>query len=357
MRSNTEEFIKKAKLIHDDKYDYSLTEYINAKTKVKIKCSKHGEFEQTPNGHLCKKGCSKCSNFLTTQEFIDRAKKVHENKYDYSLVDYKDNRTPIKIICEIHKIFEQKPNTHLAGCGCPKCGKCSTTDEFIKKSKEIHGNKYDYSLVDYKDNKTLVKIKCKIHGIFEQKPAIHLNYCNCPDCSKEKLKSSAKYFINRSKKLHGDKYDYSLVDYKDCKTAVKIICKIHEVFEQTPDNHKRGKGCPICKESYGEKKIRIILKNNKTEYIRQHKFDDCKYKRLLRFDFYLPYLNICIEYDGEQHFTSTKHWGGDSEFEKQKIKDGIKNKYCEDNNIKLLRIKYNENIDDILINYLKNKTV
>jgi len=347
-----DEFIEKAKIIHGDKYDYSLVDYKKSNKKVKIICDKHGEFEQTPNGHLSKKGCQECGRFLTTEEFIEKAKLIHGDKYDYSLVDYKQSRTNVKIICKNHGEFEQTPNCHLDGCGCQKCGKYSTTKEFIKSAKEKHGDKYDYSLVDYKDNATAIKIICKTHGVFEQTPSNHLKYCSCPKCAKEKLKSSTKDFINKAKKVHDNKYDYSLVDYQDSKNKVIIICPIHGEFDQSPDNHKRGKGCPICKESYGEKKIRVFLKNRKIKYIRQQKFNDCKYDKLLRFDFYLPDLNICIEYDGEQHFISANHWGGESELEKQQIKDNIKTKYCESNNISLLRIKYNENVEEILLNYL-----
>ena len=335
-QSNTKNFIEKAKKVHGDKYDYSLVCYQKSSKKVKIICSKHGEFEQSPNAHLSNKGCSKCRG-SNTDKFVEKAKKIHGDKYDYSLVDYKHNRIKIKIICNIHGAFYQEPNCHLNGCGCQKCGKCSTTNEFIKNSKEKHGNKYDYSLVDYKDSITPVKIICKKHGIFKQKPVIHLN-CNCPKCSKEKSKSSNKEFINKAKKVHGDKYDYSLVDYNGARDKVKIICPIHGMFEQTPDNHKRGKGCPICKESYGEKKIRMFLKNNKINYTRQHNFENCKYERLLHFDFYLIDLNICIEYDGEQHINEKHYFNTKNNFEKSQIRDKIKTDYCLSNNIELIII-------------------
>lgn len=137
------------------------------------------------------------SKKLTTKEFIKKANIVHNNKYDYSLVDYKNNFTKIKIICPIHGIFEQIPKSHVSkrsnGCGCHKCGgtKLLTQKEFIKKAKKIHGDKYDYSLVDYKNNRVKVKIICPIHGVFEQQPIHHISIqkCGCPICARS-MKSS-----------------------------------------------------------------------------------------------------------------------------------------------------------------------
>ena len=148
-----EEFIKVANNIHNNKYDYSLVNYINAKTKVKIICLVHGVFEQTPNNHTSisnKNGCPVCKNEKNLlKDFIKKSNIIHHNKYDYSLIDYKNIRTKIKIICPIHGQFEQTPNNHLnLKQGCAKCRKLNN-DIFINKSKEIHGNKYDYSLVDY----------------------------------------------------------------------------------------------------------------------------------------------------------------------------------------------------------------
>jgi len=185
-RLTTEEFIEKTKAIHGDKYDYSLVDYKNNKIRVKIVCPEHGPFEQSPNNHLQGKGCPGCSGNikLTTEKFIKKAKAVHGNKYDYSLVEYKNAKTKVKIVCRVHGSFKQTPHGHLKGYGCPECGgsKRLTTEKFIKKAKAVHGNKYDYSLVEYKNTYTKVKIICPIHGIFEQTPGSHLNGCGCPKC-------------------------------------------------------------------------------------------------------------------------------------------------------------------------------
>ena len=357
-RLTTDEIIKRFKDIHGDKYDYSLVEYKNNRTKVKIICSEHGVFEQVPPSHLFGYGCIICGYFiknennkrrLTTEKIIEKFKNTHGNKYNYSLVDYKNGHNKVKIVCSEHGVFEQKPNNHIIlKQGCPECygNKKLKTDKFIKKSKEIHGDKYNYSLVDYKNNFTKVKIICPNHGVFEQKPNGHLiQKSGCLKCS-GKNKKTTKEFILLSKNVHGDKYDYSLVDYKNGHDKVKIICKNHGIFDQRPGLHTNGKhGCPICKSSKGEKMIQLTLEKNNIKYIKEYIFDDCKFKSHLRFDFYLPKYNICIEYDGIQHFEIVDYWGGIETLNLNKKKDKLKNDYCKKNDIKLIRIKYNRKLE------------
>lgn len=194
--SNTDDFIIKAKRVHGDKYDYSKVKYVNNSTKVCIICPEHGEFWQTPSNHLQGFRCPECGKKInalkhsnTTSDFIEKARKVHGDKYDYSKVEYVNNSRKVCIICPIHGEFWQRPGNHLSGWGCNKCGydrtsekEKSTTEEFIRKSRKIHGDKYDYSLVDYSGNNIPVKIKCSLHGIFEQKPDKHLIGHGCPKC-------------------------------------------------------------------------------------------------------------------------------------------------------------------------------
>jgi len=287
------------------------------------------------------------SKKLTLDEFISRSNKVHDFKYDYSIVEYINCLSKIKIICKKHKIFEQTPANHLFGQGCPICvgkNKNKTTLDIIKEFKDVCGNTYDYSLVIYKNCRTKVKIICPEHGIFEQTPILHLNGSKCPKCVGG-VKHSLNDFIDKSKKCHGDKYDYSLVEYKNARTKIKIICPEHKIFEQVPQHHTNGVGCPSCCESKGEKSLVKLLDVMKIEYEREKRFKDCRFKNSLPFDFYIPSLNICIEYDGMQHFRKWDRIGGDIALEKQIIKDQIKNQYCKDNNIKLIRIRYDESID------------
>ena len=292
------------------------------------------------------------SKKLTTSNFIKIASKIHNNKYDYSLVEYINAITKVEIICPEHGIFKQTPNNHTSNKnGCPICkNEKRLLTNFIEKSKEIHNNKYDYSLVDYKNIRTKIKIICPNHGLFTQTPNNHLNLKQgCPKC----VKHDKETFIKKSKEIHGDKYDYSLVEYKNTTTKEKIIYPIHGMFEQTYSSHIYHKsGCPKCLESKAEREISFFLKDISIKYISQKKFVGCRNKRQLPFDFYLPELNMCIEFDGEQHYRQHKVWGYEK-FQQTQINDKIKTTYCLENNIKLVRIKYDENIENKL-DFLKH---
>jgi hypothetical protein len=290
---------------------------------------------------------------LTKEEFIKLAKEIHGEKYDYSLVNYNGTHVKIKIICPEHGEFEQTPNSHKRGNGCSKCKNVYnySTDEFIEKANFKHNNKYDYSLVNYKTNKNKITIICPKHGEFKQKGDHHLRGVGCPECKNVKNKNTDK-FIKDAKEIHSEKYNYSYVNYINNKTEVKIICPKHGEFKQTPNHHLRGEGCPTCSESKGENKIRIFLEKNNLKYLKQKRFKECKNKYSLPFDFYLPEQNICIEYDGIQHFKPIKAFGGQKSFDKLKINDNIKDSFCKKENIKLVRISYIDfnKIDMILKN-------
>lgn len=284
---------------------------------------------------------------LTTIKFKNRAKLIHNNKYDYSLVEYVNSKMPVKIICPSHGIFEQRPNDHLNGRGCFKCGvdivnekKKSNKDDFINKANFIHNNRYDYSLVNYISSNIKVNIVCPSHGIFEQTPNNHLTGQRCPVCYPQKIKKTNEFFIDECRYIHGDKYDYSLVEYINSKIKIKIICKKHGVFEQRPNSHLLGQGCPNCNESKGELEICNYLEKKKIKYIREWSFSDCKNINELRFDFYLPDLNILIEYNGVQHYIVNEHFGGKLEFDKRRVNDRIKIDYAKANGIKLIIIPY-----------------
>jgi very-short-patch-repair endonuclease len=185
--NKTELFISKANKIHKNRYDYSKVNYINAKTKVTIICREHGEFYQTPSNHLCNYNCQKCAkNYkLDTHSFIEKAKGIHNDKYDYSKVNYINADTQITIICKEHGEFTQIPDFHInRKCGCPKCSNNVKLDlsEFIEKSNKIHCNKYDYSKVEYNNNRNHIIIICKKHGEFSQIPFLHLLKHGCPNC-------------------------------------------------------------------------------------------------------------------------------------------------------------------------------
>lgn len=364
MIKNKKDFVKKSNEIHSNKYDYSLVDYVKSNNKVIITCPIHGNFLQSPAKHLLKRGCPECGRLrkgkkMNSFDFIKKAKRIHDDKYDYSLVNYINNKHKIKIICNKHGIFNQSPRDHLNGAGCSCCGKIKNINsiklklqDFIARSNKIHNNKYDYSLVDYKNNSINVIITCPIHGNFKQRPSHHLNGSGCSCCGnvKKGKKNNVLDFIKNAEKVHSDKYDYSLVNYNNSKTKVIIICPIHGNFKQRPNDHLSGAGCPKCNQSKGESIIESFLIDNNIKYENQKRFKDCKDKQLLPFDFYLPEFNTCIEYDGEHHFKPVC-FGGISkeraivELKKTKERDIIKNNFCKDNSIDLIRICY---FDDIM---------
>lgn len=285
-------------------------------------------------------------NSNLSDAFLKKASDIHGNKFNYSLVDYKNSRTKITIICNnCLTNFQQTPNNHISKKqGCPRCygRQLRSQDEFVKLCSKIHENKYDYSITKYTKSWEKVKIICNEHGIFEQIANNHLiKKCGCPKCFHLKLGKSKrltkKEFIKKSKNVHKNKFDYSLVEYTNSYTKIKIICKKHGEFLQVPNDHMNGIGCPRCCSSKGEKKIREWLLENKIKFEEQKTFDGLN---KMKYDFYLPNNNILIEYDGEQHFKPIKKFGGVIEFDKTKNRDEIKNKFAIENEMKLIRIPY-----------------
>lgn len=335
---STEEFITASKAIFGDKYDYSKTVYQSNKKKVCIICPEHGEFWVTPNNHLTHKaGCSRCTGYydLTLEEFIVEANKRFDNKYDYSKAVWKGFQKKIEIICPEHGSFFQTPMSHLKTQGCPKCsGKYMDKDYFIQKAALIHNNKYDYSKVDYKGNNRKVCIICPSHGEFWQTPNSHLFGHGCLKCVG--LFMDTDYFKDKASRIHNNKYDYSLVDYKKGNEKVKIICPIHGIFEQKPAYHLMGNGCPVCSESHMEKNVRRILEQNHIRYERQKTFEWLTLKGKLFLDFFIPEYGVAIECQGGQHFKSVRHFGGDIIYERTIMRDSRKKELCKEHGIEIL---------------------
>lgn len=303
---------------------------------------------------------------INNEEFIKKAIAIHGSKYNYDLVEYKGSKEKVIIICPIHGEFLQVASSHLQGQGCKKCNidfladvKRLTTEKFIKKAILKHGNKYNYSKVEYINSITKVVIICPIHGEFLQTPHAHFNLDHgCEKCSFTKRTYTIQEIIEKFKNIHGYKYNYNKVFYKGIMLKVIITCPVHGDFLQKVADHCRGHGCPRCKESNGEKEISKFLDNLNIKYEREKRFKDCKNKKPLPFDFYLPDYNICIEYNGEQHYKAISFGNNKEEKEKNliyiKCNDKIKSNYCEYNNIKLIIVKYNENVEDKL-SFLKKE--
>ena len=299
---------------------------------------------------------------LSKTEFIERAKKVHGDKYDYSKVEYINSETKVCIICPIHGEFWQRPADHIRGIGCRFCYGNEKMDKetFIAKARKVHGDKYDYSKVEYNGNKTKVCIICPIHGEFWQRPNDHLNKYGCPYCGNS-IKKTTEKFIEDAIKVHGDKYDYSKVDYVNAHTKVRIICPTHGEFWQKPNNHLNGASCPYCNcgnKSKMESNIRNELKDKKIKFEQQKTFNWLKYKRNLFLDFYCDEYKLAIEVQGDQHYVPIQRFGGQEDFKLRQDRDKVKKMLCEKHGIKMFYItKKNYSLNEVLkyINETSNK--
>lgn len=239
-----------------------------------------------------------------------------------------------------------------------------TQEQFIKKAIKKHNGFYDYSLVKYINATTKIQIICPKHGIFEQQPNNHLFGQRCIKCMGDNVRKARKFtkeqWIEKFKKVHGDRYDYSKVkDFNGSGTLTKnkiiIICKKHGEFLQTPNSHLNRKNCPYCNISKGEDEIEKFLIKYDMLYIREETFNDCvnpKTNKKLPFDFYLPIQNLIIEYHGEQHYKKMGEYfenraGG---LEGRQFRDKVKKEFCQLKNIQYIEISYKEfnNINLIL---------
>jgi hypothetical protein len=260
-----------------------------------------------------------------------------------------NSHTKINITCPEHGEFPQTPNSHLNGNGCPSCKAQKTSDRcrqtrdwFIQKAINTHGDKYIYDDVDYQGDRVKVKIGCRSHGIFEQTPNNHFTGQGCPVCKYEKiaslLKNDRESFINNSLAIHGERFDYSLVDYTNARTDVEIICGEHGSFWQKPNNHLSGQGCPVCKSSRGEEVIRLILEKHSIEFEREYMIPGATPR--YRYDFYLPYYNLFIEFHGIQHYKPVEMFGGEEAYKDTVQRDTFKKAIARMMRIKLVSFSY-----------------
>ena len=338
---------------------------------------------------------------VTFDEFVKRANKKHNNKYDYSKVSFKRLDNKVCIICPMHGEFWQQANNHLNGQGCPRCsGKGRTQEDIVEEFKNIHGDKYDYSKVNYERIDKKVCIICPIHGEFWQEPRLHIKGCGCKYCAGKEM--NTEEFIRRAKLKHKDKYDYSKVNFVNSQTNVCIICPEHGEFLQQPNNHLQGNGCPKCgyitvhnKRKFGndtfiemghkvhggkydyskseyyntDTNVCIICPIHGEFWQTPYKHINCKrgcpkcrtshmeneirnlliendieFEEQKRFswlglqslDFYLPKQNMAIECQGKQHFEPTKYWGGEETLTKINERDKRKKERCDEHDIKII---------------------
>ena len=304
-RKGTAKFIEEATKLHAQLYDYSKVQYERTDIKVKIICRRCKEtFDQSPSHHLQGYGCSNCggSKKKDTPTFIAEAKKKHGNRYIYDLVKYVSTSTDVDIICRIHGKFSQWPVRHLKGQGCPHCGKGTlTTELFVKQARLKHGKRYNYDSVQYTTAGKKVAIGCYIHGVFKQKPCLHLSGQGCPKCIGRHR--TVEEFIAEARRHHGSYYDYSKVKFKKLADRITIICPCHGEFTQTAFKHMNGQGCVACarifysKVSIGWLNYRALQLGATIQHAEnggEHMIDGTRY----RADGYSKELNKVFEFHG-----------------------------------------------------------
>ena len=336
MKNKKENFIEKSNKKHNNKYDYSKVEYINSQTKVCIICPEHGEFWQTPVAHVRGHGCPICSNkrrgkrTINTENLIKKCMKVHNNKYTYENTEYINADTKICVTCPVHGDFYILPFNHLNGQGCPKCkGKNLTQDEVIAKFKKIHGDKYDYSKVIFNKMKEKVCIICPEHGEFWKTPQKHINGQGCPKCSYEKKFLTSEQFLKKSYEIHGDKYITDKIQYSGYKSRITLKCPIHGEFSQLVVNHLQGCGCPKCGNNFskGEQSVNDFIVYELGMSV------NTKNKSIIspyELDIYIPEKKVAIEYNGLR-------WHSEI-FNKSNSYHLLKTQMCENEKIRLIHI-------------------
>jgi hypothetical protein len=349
----TEQFIKKAKEVHGNKYNYDKVIYEKTSKKIIITCPIHGDFQQTPNSHKYGQGCPKCGiiisndkKTLSQQNLICKFSHIHKDKYSYEKTVYVNRYTKIIITCPIHGDFQQTPLMHSQGHGCVKCqkskkdhGNIINQDFFIEKCRKIHGNKYSYEKTIYNGVRNEITISCPIHGDFQQIAGTHLYGCGCSRCSREKqskntLLKFSKNLISRFHNIHGNLYNYDKVKYCGMHEKVTITCSIHGDFEQLPYNHIYNESCcPKCVKTYfrTEEEFRQFIQSLIPSAYKTAKGEIIPKQEL---DVYIPSRKIAFEFQGEYWH---KHHHVDTE-----ERDERKRQSCKNLGIKLYEIWEND---------------
>lgn len=364
MKLTKDEVIDRIKNIHGDKYGgVDDINYINIGTKIKLICPIHKDFYITPKSIFNGCGCRKCSQIANANKtkynidaFIKKAREIHGDKYDYSQSTYVNGITKLKIVCPIHGVFEQTPSKHLSGQGCPKCGHNSfmTTETLIEEARKIHDGKYDYSKTEYIDYNTKICIICPEHGEFWQYPYQHIDRKNgCPKCGNiataSKLSKTREDFIKDAIKVHGNKYTFKDTIYKNSTTRIKVNCRKHGMFEILPSNLLQGYGCPKCRCTYSKEE------NEVANFIGELNVESEKIKleNGQELDIYIPDKKIAFEFDG-------LYWH--CELKKDKYYHSKKTYYCKEQGIRLIHIfedewLYKRDIVKSNIRYLLHKNI
>ena len=347
-------------------------EYVNNSQKLKMICSCGSEFNKTlkvmgKSGlYMCNFCCSKISTSKQTRSYENVKDEIE--KYGHKLLteksEYTNTNYKLEIMCDKGHIYNKRINDFRKGVRCNVCSlenkskKQRTDFREIKELVKSVGYVLLSNESDYKNNDSKLEMKCEKGHIFKQRYSnFKKRKTRCPKCFDERRKFMT-FVSYKERKEYVENFGFKLLtkeeDYINANQKCKFMCDKGHIYYTKMHDFKAGNRCPICKKSKGETEIKRFLINKNLNFEEEFKFDDCKFKRKLPFDFYLPEYNICIEYDGRQHFEIAKAFGGLEAFIDTKIRDTIKNEYCKNNNIKLIRIPYWElnNIENILSNKL-----
>lgn len=323
------------------------------------------------------KRCPKCSKAKAHEKlkkpfsyYETKAREIFGNRYLYNEASFIDSKTPMEMVCKVHGMFRMSMCSHTRKtrpAGCNLCG-----NESIAKSRSISHAQYidkakkkfpqfNYSKTTYISSSEKVTIICKKHGEQEVNAGEFLTKSKygCPDCAQEhgnhtQVEKAKIIFFKKVSRMFPE-YDFRKFEYTHSKVSGLVKCAKHDYWEARPVDLLQGRGCPICSGSKGEERIAKYLYGQKVHHLPQKTFEGCIYKTLLRFDFYLPEQNMCVEFQGHQHYQIVQFGGCSLEHAKREFnlgqkRDQIKRDFCKENNIKLLEIPYweFENIEQIL---------
>ena len=377
-RVSAEQFLKRFEEQHPDGLlSIQIEEYTNMHSKITVTCRLHGSFKALPSNLVRKTGCPKCASEIAGDKrrisqttFVKRCQKAHGNIYNYDLVDYTTMAQKVTIVCPIHGAWEAIAANHVQGkSGCPVCDRTKTKDRFasinrISKSvffarcEAIHSGKYDYSQADFTGVTEKILVICKEHGAFKQLANSHLSGKGCPKCGiltrAIKATSTREDLLKHFRSVHGDRYDYLLPERIKFTDKAEIVCEEHGLFRQLVKSHFEGKGCPKCSLSKGETAVALFLERCGLEFEVEFAVTSTAKGNPMRFDFHIPSLKTLIEFDGHHHFQPVNFGGTSDEkaehnFKLVKQRDKRKTEWAQVNGFRLIRIKYDENVEQRLL--------
>lgn len=349
MRHNQElfgEFKNKLARNHNlNNYDFTNTIYYNKRTPVTFRCKTHNELITSKPSSLFrlhrKYICTACSEQELLSKWLIEAKTIHGDKYGYEKVTKVNCLTPVIIHCNTHGDFLQNPTDHVnKKYGCRQCvvdeGRLDTND-FIQRARKMHGYKYDYTKSNYTKWNESIVITCPSHGDWETRAGAHLTGSGCLTCVSHASRKDKDSFIKEAREIHGRAYNYENVIYINNKTPVDVDCKRHGIFSIPPNRHLSQKtGCPRCRESLGERRVVAFLERHGIHFIKEYLLADTKY----RMDFFLPDFNIFIEFHGIQHYEPVERFGGMDGFLQGRQRDIEKLKVVRSLDIPLIVLSY-----------------